>query len=191
MKIKIGFFSVMLFLSLLLTHSYFALAAFVAVTLHELGHIFVAKLCKIKFSECKIGIFGAGLTPISSDYSYKNEILLCLGGPVANIICAVVAILVYSFFVNEFTEYFILSSLILALSNLLPIKDFDGGRILYSLLCILKDPYIADRALSAISFVIIFLLWIISVYFLMIASANLSLFIFSLSLFFKLFIKEN
>lgn len=191
MKIKIGFFSVMLFLSLLLSHSYFALAAFLAVTLHELGHIIVARLLKIQLNECKIGIFGAAISPTYFDFSYKDEILLCIGGPLMNIITAAFALPFFSVTNNTVLLYFILSSVSLALLNLLPVNDFDGGRILYSILCLFCDINVADKSLSICSFITVLILWFVSVYFLIIASANLSLFIFSLSLFFKLFVKGN
>lgn len=191
MKIKIGFFSVMLFISLLLSHSYFALAALLSVFLHELGHIIVAKILKIHLAECKIGIFGAALTPEASDFSYVEEIFLCLGGPLANLLTAATVLPFFVLTKNTVILYFIISSVSLALLNLLPIKGFDGGRILYSLLCLLFDITAAERSLSVCSFITVLILWFVSVYFLMIANANLSLFIFSISLFFKLFVKEN
>lgn len=190
MKIKIGFFAAMLFLSLLITHSYFAVAALCAVLIHELGHILIAKIRNIKFAECRISIFGAGLTPCYNDYSYTDEIILCIGGPAANIITAFLMLFLFAGSKNEIILYFIVSSITLALFNLMPIKDLDGGRILYSLLCICNDPYRSERILSVISFILIFIFWIISVYFILIAKANLSLFVFSISLFTRIFIKK-
>ncbi len=188
MKIKIGFFSVMLFLSLLISHSYFALASFCAVTVHELGHIIASKLCGIHLYECNIGIYGAGLTPYTASYSYKDEIFLCICGPLINIFSAIALIPVYCVIQYQVILYFILSSLVLAALNLLPIKDFDGGRILYSLLCLAKEPIFAEKVILIVSFILIFLLWLISVYLLLISGANLSLFIFSISLFTKIFV---
>ena len=65
MKFKIGFFAIMLILSLVLDHSLFSLAAFLAAFTHELGHLGMSMRCKIRFKECKIGIYGAGLMPDS------------------------------------------------------------------------------------------------------------------------------
>ena len=191
MKIKIGFFAIMLILSLLLSDHNFALAAILSVIIHECGHIFAARLLKINMRECKIDIFGAALTPSSSDYTYKKEILLCLGGPSINIFSAVLVALFCNNIHNNFITYFIFSSIVLALLNMIPIKGFDGGRILFSVLCLILDIVKAERIIGLVSFVAIFLLWIISVYFLMIAKSNLSLFVFSASLFFKIFINKN
>ncbi len=191
MKVKIGFFSVMLFLSLLLSHSFFALAAFLSVLIHELAHIAAAKLLKIRLTECKIGIYGAGLSPDSKQFSYKDEIFLCFAGPVSNYISILLLLPLYLYLKNDFLLYFLLSSLILGTLNILPIKSFDGGRILYSILCIFKDPFLAETTLSVISFLLIFIIWCFSVYLLLVAGAGLSLFIFSLSLFSRFFVKEN
>ena len=191
MKIKVGCFAIMLFLALFISHSYFALASLAAIILHECGHIFAAKTMKIKMSECKIDIFGAALTPLSNDFSYKDEIFLCICGPAANILTAL-AVFPYCLFTqNKVTLYFILASFSLALLNLIPIKGFDGGRIFFSLLCLLSDIDVAEKVLSAVSFICILILWIMSVYFLLMARSNLSLFVFSISLFVKIFLKEN
>ena len=190
MKIKVGFFSILLFSSLLLFHSQFAFASFLAIFIHEVGHIILAKLFNIEFSECSIGIFGAGLMPRHTHYSYKDEILLAAGGPLINICSAIVVLPFLSVFYNDFLIYFILSSVALALFNIMPIKDLDGGRILYSIICIVKNERIATFLVSLLSFLTLFLLWVFSVYFLLIASSNLSLFIFSVSIFFKLFVEK-
>ena len=181
----------MLFLSLLLSHSYFALAAFVSVTIHESGHLIAAKILNIDLTECKIDIFGAALSPALCDFSYKDEIFLCICGPAANFFTSVVCVPLYHFTDCDFLLYFILSSFSLAILNLLPVKDFDGGRIFNSLLCLISDTYKAEQITLSVSFVVILLLWIVSVYLLLIARSNLSLFVFSISLFVKIFVKEN
>ncbi len=190
MKIKVGFFAVMLALSLLVSRSLFALAALFAATLHELGHILMAALCKIRLKTCKIGLYGAGICPDGNClYSYGKELLLCLGGPLVNLTSF--AILVrHPAEQGSFLYCFLFSSLILGVMNLLPIKDFDGGRILSALLSLRFTPTSADRILKVCSFTCIFLLWCFSVYLLLRFSASLSLFIFSISLFCRIFIPE-
>lgn len=191
MKIKIGCFALLLFLTLLFTHSYFALSALTAILIHESGHIIAAKKAKIKMSLCKIDIFGAALTPTSNDFSYSDEIFLCICGPALNFFTAAVALPFYFVTESSVVLYFVLASLSLGLLNLIPIKGFDGGRIFMAILCLLTDIYTADKILSAISFICIFILWVLSVYFLLVSGSNLSLFVFSISLFLKIFVKEN
>ena len=75
---------------------------------------------------------------------------------------------------------------------MLPIRDFDGGRIAYCLLSMGLSPRVADTALSVTSFAILLALWMLSVYMMLQFGASLSLFVFSFSLLCKLFVsKEN
>ena len=188
MRIKIGFFSVLLFLSLLLTHSYFAICALSAIILHELGHIIAARLCKVKFKALNIGIYGAGLNAERTDFSYKNEIIIALGGALSNLITVLASLPLYLSTQSTTLLSFIASSILLGIMNLLPIKTFDGGRILHSLLCLFFTPFTSDKILSISSFFIIFILWTISVYLMLIYGMGLSSFVFSLSLFSRFFI---
>ena len=191
MKIKVKCFAIMLFLSLLISYSYFALCVLLAVFFHELGHILAARYLKINFSELKLDIFGASLSPVSNDFSYKDEIFLCICGPLSNVITSFLALPILLLLKHDSVAYFILASLTLAFLNLLPIRSFDGGRIFSALLCLMTDTRISHIITSAISFIFILLLWMISVYLLLIARSNLSLFVFSISLFIKIFVKEN
>lgn len=190
MKIRIGFLAIMLALSLLISRSLFALALLIAALTHELGHILMARALKIRLRECTIGIYGAGLRPSEGIYSYTQEILLCFSGPLANLLLGSIGLWLGSYSSSELLSYFTLSSFVLAGMNLLPIRDFDGGRILLSLLSLWFGPTVSLRILSVLSFLFAFLLWGISLYLLIRHAASLSLFIFSLSLFFRIFMAE-
>ena len=190
MKVRIGFLAVMLALSLFFTRSLFSLALLLAALSHELGHILMALACRIRLKECTVGIYGAGLIPEHGLYSYGKEILLCLAGPLCNFFLGTFGLVIGRSFPSELLEYFSVSSLILGCMNLLPIRDFDGGRILLSLLSVFFSPAVADKALMALSFLFVFLLWSFSLYLLLCHAASLSLFIFSLSLFVRIFIPE-
>lgn len=188
MKIKISFLSVMLILSLIITDFNFFIASFAAVTIHEFGHILLAKYKKIPLKEFSFGIYGAGLTPQCNTFSYTDEILLCFSGPLSNFLSIPLGVISYLVFPYEIITQFISASLVLGTLNILPIKSFDGGRILYSLICIRHSPDVAEKILSAVSFIFIFFIWSISVYLLIIAEFGLSMFIFSISLFTKFFL---
>jgi Zn-dependent protease len=190
MKLKIGFFAIMLILSFLFSPSLLSLCTILAAFLHELGHIGAASLCGIHLRECQIGIYGAGLVPDGNVYSYGQEIFLCLCGPLVNFICASVGIW---FLQGEsaFWEGFVFSSLALGVLNLLPIQGFDGARILNALLSKICLPRVTERITSVLSFLFVFLLWCCSIYLLLRFAASLSLFIFSLSLFCRIFLSEK
>lgn len=191
MKLKIGFFAIMLALSLLLSPSLISLCAALAALLHELGHVVMAAVCGIRLRECQIGIYGAGLVPDGGVYSYGQEIALCLAGPLVNLICASVGLWFLNGTAGGFWAGFVFSSLALGVLNLLPIQGFDGGRILCALLLRFCPPRTAERMVAVLSFLCVLSLWCLSVYLLLRFVASLSLFIFSLSLFSRIFLSEK
>lgn len=187
-KISVGVFAVIMIITLSVASPRYFIPMLLAIALHELGHIVIARLINIRLRELKLGIFGAALSPESYLYSYKKEILLCLGGPLVNFLCAII---VSSFFYTEPFEYFKMCSLALGVLNLLPVSGFDGGRIFTALLSMIFSPRAVQVISKFISFVLIFTLWSFSVYLLMKISASLSLFMFSLSLFAKIFLPDT
>jgi membrane-associated protease RseP (regulator of RpoE activity) len=79
----------------------------------------------------------------------------------------------------------------LGILNLLPIRSFDGGRMLECTLYALTDARIASTVMHGVSFGFLLLLWLIAVYFLLRAGDGLSLFCFSLALFLRFFEDEK
>lgn len=189
LKIKLSFSGAIMILALFLTHSYVSIAALLAAALHELGHIIAAKLCNIPLGELKLGIFGAALTSKVMLCSYKKEILLCLAGPLINILLSLILMPLNN--TNEFITFFINTSLFLGILNLLPIYEFDGGRILFCILSYKLTPQGSTTILRVISFILIFALWSLSIYLMLRLSSSVSLFIFSLSLFSKIFLSQR
>ena len=190
MKIKVSFFSVLLFSSLILTKSHYAIIPLGVAVLHELGHVACAKMRRVRLEGLDIGIFGARINLDPAIYSYSDEITVCIGGPAINLISADVAAIVAKLFYihSEGLYFFILASLSLAIVNLLPIKSFDGGRILFALLAKRHSLDTAERIINVSSFLSLFLIWALSLYLLLRTSASLSLFIFSVSVFATIFI---
>ena len=190
MKIKIGFFAVIMIASLLLSSSSFSLAALLAAFLHELGHILIAKLLKIELKELSLGLFGAGLMTSNRLLSFNEEILLCIAGPAINLIC----FFIMNFFKlsdSSFGNYFAISSLFLGILNLLPISDFDGGRILSAILGKVMPPKKIFMIMKLLSFLLIFSLWAFSLYLILRVAFSLSLFLFSSAIFVRIFISET
>ena len=147
-----------------------------------------AKLCGIPLVDMKLGIFGATLTTDRALCSYGKEILLALAGPATNLLCLALCSLLP--IQCEAIELFCVASCGLAILNLLPIRELDGGRIVYCALASTFSPSLASRVVGALSFGIIFSLWTLSVYLILRLGASLSLFIFSCFLFCKIFIKN-
>ena len=156
LKIKISTSGAMMTITLFLTHSYISLAALLAAFLHELGHIIAAKIYNIELGELRLGIFGASLTSRVMLCSYKKEIFLCLAGPLVNLISVLI---LFPFCKNYdgFCALFISASLFLGLLNLLPIYEFDGGRILFCLLSLRLSLKTVTIIIKISSFILIFL----------------------------------
>ena len=188
-KIKISFFGGLMIAALILTHSYLSLAALLAAAIHECGHILAARVCNIPLYEMKLGIFGASLSASSGLCSYKKEMILAAAGPFFNFLTTA---LLYPIIKNTgLGELFLVASLFLGILNLLPVADLDGGRILYCFICQKGSPKVASAVCSVLSFLCVLCLWLLSVYLLLRRSSSLSLFIFSISLFAKIFIKQK
>ena len=185
MKIRISFFGVLMIISLIATRSYLSLAAMLAAFTHEMGHLLAASLCDVKIKELRLDIFGAALTPTHAFSSYKQELTVAAGGPLVNIIFAIF-ILIFCKGRGQFLEQFMTASFFLGGLNLLPISDFDGGRILRCSLSYLFSVNAVELLCLVASFLVLFVLWMLSVYMMLQFGASLSLFVFSFALLCKM-----
>ena len=191
MKIKISSFLPLFLLSLIISRGWeLVFSSLAAVFIHEVGHLLVAKFSNIKIKSITLNIYGAHIDADLLGCSYKQEILLCLAGPFANIFFAMLIFLLSRHFNTNLFDFFILSSLFLAALNLIPANGFDGGRVLNGILCEKLKHNTHYRIMNIISFLCFFILWTISIYVILKTGSYLSLFVFSLSLFVKLFIIE-
>ena len=184
MKIRVSFSGALMLAALILTHSYFSLAAIAVAFLHEMGHICAARMCGIALKELKLDIFGAAITPASSFYSYRQETVLAAAGPIVNIVLGFALLPFYK--CGEWVQMLTVASFFLGTLNLLPIEGFDGGRVLYCILAVRLSQGAVDRICGAISFLTIFLIWSLSVYLILTLGASLSLFVFSYTLLCKM-----
>ena len=135
-KVKFGLIAPLFLASILFSEQKIhLLLAVLAAALHECGHIFAAKLKKINLSSLSLDILGARLNTETGLCSYSDEIILCIFGPLMNFIVSAVSFSVFFlFFENEYIMFFGVSSMALGILNLLPIKSFDGGRILFCII---------------------------------------------------------
>lgn len=188
--IGISFFGVLMLLSLFLTHSYLSLAALTAAALHECAHVLAARALGVSLGRLRLDIFGASLSLKGDLPSYKREAAVALAGPLFNLLSAAL-LLLFPVSHSGFLSLFVSASLFLGLLNLLPIKDLDGGRVLFCLLAPLLPLNAAGRIVRLLSFCTILSLWMLSVYLLLRLGASLSLFVFSAALFCKCFLKRG
>lgn len=119
-----------------------------ALGLHELAHIFAAKLAKVAIEEIRLMPFG-GSARMENPYLVPSARLVpvAAAGPLANISLAVCfAAAAHWKIISPFsTSAHIHANLILFCFNLLPALPLDGGRMLFSLL---RNPLGEEKALS-------------------------------------------
>ena len=109
---------------------------FLAAATHELGHIAVLLFLKKDFSLPRAVASGFRIKTTSQS-SYKEEILISVGGPVINLILAL--------FVYSVSTEFAIINLATAFSNLLPMKDFDGYKIVSDSVALVFGCEVSER----------------------------------------------
>ncbi len=165
-----------------------------AALIHELGHLAAAVACDVRIAGMRLDLFGARLE-LPGVLSYRQELLVALGGPAANLLTA--AVLFRAWITcgcpvcgasPSLSGWALVLGVLLPASlglcavNLLPVATLDGGRILSCLLSLTLGADTARRVLRLLSLSLLTLLWLLSVYALLRAGQFLSLFVFSFSL---------
>ncbi len=146
-----------------------------AVLLHEAGHFAAIALCRAHITSVIVLPFGAQInTRLTSPAA---ESLISAAGCMTNLLCA----LLFSRLFPNFASY----SLALGVLNLLPVHGLDGGVLLENLLLWRLSPPRAEAVSRVVSCVTLFFLWAASAYFILTETANLSLFLLCVFLFFQ------
>ena len=162
--------------------------------IHELGHLAAAVACGVRIAGMRLDLFGARLE-LPGLLSYRQELLVALGGPAANLLTATVLFRAWTACgcpvcgaSPSLSGWALVLGVLLPASlglcavNLLPVASLDGGRILFCLLSLTLGADAARRVLRLLSLFLLTLLWLLSVYALLRAGQFLSLFVFSFSL---------
>ena len=152
-----------------------------AYLIHEIGHMFFAKLVGAKISKMSGGVFHLSISYSTLGVSYKKEALVCCGGIIFNVIFGLLALLINTTN-NDTVSAFSILNFSLGIMNLYPVSILDGGGILKSLLLSRLQESKADKICLSVSFIFAILMWLIAVYFQIIFSSNVSLFLISILL---------
>lgn len=108
------------------------LAWLLAITVHELSHCIALRLCRVRIYSINIGLFGAKIE--TEQMSAGVETLCAAAGPLGGTLLV--------FFLRQFPVVAICAAFQSAY-NLLPILPLDGGRIIWCLLCLLKNERVS------------------------------------------------
>ncbi len=166
------------------------LSVLAAILIHGAGHVLAAACAGVRFGRIRLTATGLRLLTDGGFPSYRAEAVTALGGPLFNI---ATALTVACF--RPSSELFVPLSLYLGALNLLPIRGFDGASILTCLLCSHHpplpscQPHTAERAVDALSALLLLFLWMISVYLLLRRGSALSLYVFCMQLFRTVFMQ--
>ncbi len=108
-----------------------AVLSLLAVILHELGHVIVAKRVGVSLGEVVMYPFGAVMCEEGDEKNSSWKV--AIAGPIASLCFAVLGALMLLVAKSEFWAGFLNANLTIALFNLLPAYPLDGARaIIYS-----------------------------------------------------------
>lgn len=137
--------------------------------IHELGHLVCGILLGFKPQSISIIPFGfkLGFKVKCDDYNIKikkgnrltlKKILIAISGPLTNVICILVLILIKNKISIEEFQNSIYANILLILFNLIPIYPLDGGRIMQGLIHIfigLKQSYSYVKTITNINVILL------------------------------------
>ena len=164
---------------------YEGIITLICALLHELGHYVASRLCRAEPTRIVIYPFGADMVLPVGLRSYKSDIFIALSGPLINIILFVLGITLH------FSDFFCACNLALAFINLMPIRGLDGGTVLHNVLLSFLTPKTAERIVLAVTFAVLFFLYLFSVYFLFFGVGDPSLFVIVCAMFAGTVLRER
>ena len=117
-----------------------------AAVIHELGHI-IAAFCisgSVRIPRGDISGFRIKM----SGLSYKEELIVALGGPLINILLGVILLkLPFPKTALPYLRTFGILNIMTAISNLLPIESYDGHKALLCLAAIFTSRHLLAEAI--------------------------------------------
>lgn len=108
----------------------------IVLLLHEYAHAFVAKCYGYKLNKIVFMPYGASLSGENNIIKPMHEIVIAMAGPALNFFLVLICYAMWWWVPESFayTQTFVVSNLVLATFNLLPIFPLDGGRIVVAFL---------------------------------------------------------
>ena len=156
--------------------------------IHEFGHLIMMLAIGNKPKIVRFELTGINIIRNQEfGISNKNEVIISLGGPIANAIIFVFCCILLCFYNNDSIMTFACINLILMTFNLLPVKRLDGGSALYYLLVQKFDISFSSKLLKVTSIFFIGIIFIWGIYVFVASKYNISIIMIAIFLTLSLF----
>ncbi len=174
LKINPLFFVPLLFIVFTSGSLYFSIVLFCAL-FHELGHLLAINLSSCTIRSISLLPFGVDIS-YKGNTDYRHDLFIALLGPVFNFLLCAVFWMLSVLFPAPFLCLGFYCSMFLGITNLVPLKGFDGARILESLSFCFFEYEKALKFTSVSELLSLIILLIFSLFTLSFCSFNLSVF---------------
>ncbi len=132
------------------------LICFIAVIIHESGHLTALHIFSSFPDKIRLTLFDIAISDKKKSVrSFRQELIVVVAGIAANIISALITFILNCILPCSFFEGLMNANISLAVFNSLPIDSLDGGQALLMVLCEKTDIYKAMTVLDIISFLIL------------------------------------
>ena len=144
---------------------YIAILTVICAVIHEGGHL-IALILTGGYTGLPRFVLSGFRLRSRSFISYKAELFVLLAGPIANILSFIFMYLLSRLFGSYF-YIFALLNLMTAISNLIPVKNYDGYKIIAAMIEMHGGSERSVKLLCAFSFSLVCILTFLSLYFIM------------------------
>lgn len=170
------------------------LIIFISITIHELGHLLIAKCFNININKLALTPIGFMANINYSDYKrYYHEIIISIAGPAVNLLAALAGYIISLYFLDKFNNigFFILVNFSLAFINILPILPLDGGKIFRAALFFRLGYNPTRKIFSVVSKTISIALICLGIYQIFICGNNVSLLLIGIFLYIYIYKEKD
>lgn len=154
-KISFSFFALIILL-ICFNKTDILLISIISAITHELGHLIALIVFKINILEISFSILGGNIKKeIFNKTNYKQDVLIYFSGPLFNLIIGIIFYILFNCSHINLLYNLFLINIFLFIFNLLPFYNFDGGKIIISLLKLKLDEKTAENILAIISILVL------------------------------------
>lgn len=125
----------------------------VAAVVHELSHCIILRLLYVRMYAIQLHLFGAKI--ITEPIPPRKECIAALAGPLSGILMILIARVFPHLAVCAFIQTTV---------NLIPVREFDGGRVLHSIVEMLFDAQRADLVSRVVEISVLFFALLAGIY---------------------------